>query len=191
MTVCLLLAAGSSSRMGKPKMLLSFKGKTLLQGAIDEINNINETLLVVTGKYHDLIKDVLLSQQVNFVENKNWEEGMGSSIQTGIKFIIENYAAENVIILVCDQPYLSSALLVELIDMQKRTKKGIVTSVYNNTIGTPVLFTSKYFNQLALLDGQAGAKKIVNQFIDDTATVEFPQGNIDIDTQEDYEQLLK
>ncbi len=192
MTVCLLLAAGSSSRMGKPKMLLSFKGKTLLQHAIDEVNEIKQRLVVVTGCHHNLIKDVLLFQCIHFIENKNWEEGMGSSVRTGVDYILQKHpSAESIIILVCDLPYLSSDILQALIDVQQQTGKGIVASAYNNNIGTPVLFTKKYFTQLALLNGQAGAKKVIQQFIDDTTTVDFPQGDIDIDTPEDYEQLLK
>jgi molybdenum cofactor cytidylyltransferase len=193
MIACLLLAAGSSSRMGKPKMLLPFNGKTLLQHAIDEVNKLSDNkLLVVTGRHHDLTEKILLEQKISFVENKNWEEGMGSSIQTGMQYILEKYSEpENVIILVCDQPYLSSSLLLQLIAAQEQTGRGISVSAYDNTFGTPVLFTKKYFNQLVLFNGQAGAKKIVYQFIEDTVAVDFPKGNIDIDTLEDYEQLLK
>lgn len=193
MTVCLLLAAGSSSRMGKPKMLLSFNGKTLLQHTIDEILQIHNCKpVVVTGCYHTLLEEMLQQQQIDCIENKNWEEGMGSSIQKGIQYINHHYPeADNVIITVCDQPYLSSSLLQQLVTVQKQTAKGIVASAYNNTTGTPVLFGKKYFQQLAMLSGQYGAKKMVQQFLHDTATVTFELGTVDIDTEEDYNILLK
>lgn len=202
MTVCLLLAAGSSSRMNPgltsgagpgtvPKMLLPFNGKTLLQHVINEVKKVNDTqLLVVTGCYHSLLKEILSAQQIDFIENENWEEGMGSSIQKGIKHITAEYSvAGNVIILVCDQPYISSSLIHELIAAAQQTGKGIIASSYNGTTGTPVLFDKKYFEQLALLNGKYGAKKILQQFIHDTAAIAFPPGYIDIDTPEDYEKL--
>lgn len=191
MTVCILLAAGSSSRMGQPKMLLPFNGKTLLQHAIDEIKKLNDTtLVVITGCYHSLLKAILEQQQIAFVENSNWEEGMGTSIQTGMNHVIQYYpAANSVLILVCDQPYISAALLNELVATKQQTHKGIVAASYNNTTGTPVLFDQQYFATLALLNGQYGAKKLVQQFNDDVIAVAFPAGAVDIDTMEDYEQL--
>ena len=191
MTVCLLLAAGSSSRMAKPKMLLLFNGKTLLQHVIDETKKVNENkLLVVTGCYHSLLKEILAQQQIDFIENQHWEEGMSSSIQTGIAYIMQHYHNVNsVIIIVCDQPYISAALLDELIAVKQQTHKGIVAAAYNDTTGTPVLFDKKYFEKLALLHGQYGAKKLLQQFKDDVARVVFSLGEVDIDTKEDYENL--
>lgn len=191
MTVCVLLAAGSSSRMGQPKVLLPFNGKTLLQHAIDEIKKVDGTeLLVITGCYHLLLKDILEQQQIAFVENTNWRDGMGASIQTGMKHVMQFYpAATSVIILVCDQPFISAGLLYKLISAQMQTHKGIVAAAYNNTTGTPVLFHKKYFAALSLLNGQYGAKKLIQQMNDDVATVPFPAGAVDIDTMEDYEQL--
>lgn len=191
MTVCLLLAAGSSSRIGKPKMLLSFNGKTLLQHAIDEVNKLKHCkLLVVTGCYHSLLKEILVQQQIDFIENQHWEEGMGSSIQKGITHIMQQYSnADSVIILVCDQPHISSSLLQELIQVKQQTNKGIIAAAYNDTTGTPVLFDKKYFEQLALLNVQYGAKKLLQQFKDDVAKLPFALGAVDIDTKEDYENL--
>ncbi|MES2847906.1 MAG: nucleotidyltransferase family protein [Bacteroidota bacterium] len=217
MTVCLLLAAGSSSRMNTgrhhrpfqqtgeqetgltcgahreatPKMLLPFNGKTFLQHAVDEIKNSDaDGLVVVTGCYHSLLKDILLPQQIDLIKNKNWEEGMGSSIQKGIQYITRQYPeADNIIITVCDQPYLSSALLNQLQNAAKKTGKGIIASAYNDTIGTPVLFAKKYFEHLAILSGQHGAKKIIQNFNEDVETVSFPLGIFDIDTPQDYDRL--
>lgn len=193
MTVCLLLAAGSSSRMGKPKMLLPFNGKTLLQHTLDEIRKIRDCkTVVVTGCYHLLLKEILQQQHIDFIQNENWEEGMASSIQKGIQYLNHHYPeADSVIITVCDQPYLSSSLLQQLVTVQKQTGKGIVASAYNNTTGTPVLFDKKYFKKLVMLSGQYGAKKMVQQFLHDTATVAFELGAVDIDTEEDYNTLLE
>src|SRR5690348_14952270 len=93
MIVSLLLAAGSSTRMEQPKILLSFRGKALLQHGIDEIkNSVAADLVVVTGCYHTLIKEVLEQQRIAYTENKDWQSGMGVSIQKGIHYILEHYA---------------------------------------------------------------------------------------------------
>jgi molybdenum cofactor cytidylyltransferase len=200
-TVCLLLAAGSASRMKGsgadqdtfPKMLLPFHGKTLLQHIIDEVQVLKDTaLLVVTGCYHDQLKTILATQQIPFVLNEQWEEGMGTSIQKGVIYLQQLYPdADNVIILVCDQPYISDSLLQQMIHTKKQSEKGIVACMYKDTTGTPVLFDKKYFHQLALLQGPYGAKKMVGQFTNDFTGIPFPEGAIDIDTPEDYEQLKK
>lgn len=200
-TVCLLLAAGSASRMTDPntgqgsfpKMLLPLHGKTLLQHIIDEVLVLKDTaLLVVTGCYHDQLKTILATQQIPFVLNQQWEEGMGTSIQKGVMYLQQLYTdADNVIILVCDQPYISTDVLEQMIHTKQQSRKGIVACMYNDTTGTPVLFDKKYFNQLALLQGPYGAKKIVGQFTNDLTGIPFPEGAIDIDTPGDYEQLKR
>lgn len=220
-TVCLLLAAGSSSRMTKPgrhrrsdrvtedqtemnpgvtfgndqasfpKMLLDFNGKTLLQHIIDEVQQLHNTsMVVVTGCYHKLLKEILQAQQIPFIKNEQWEEGMGTSIQQGIIYLLDHYSnADNVMVLVCDQPYISSGLLQQMMDAKQTTGKGLIACTYNNTTGTPVLFDKKYFAQLAMLKGPSGAKKMIQQFTDDMVPVPFPAGSIDIDTPDDYKKL--
>ena len=192
MTVCLLLAAGSSSRMGQPKMMLPYKNSTLLQHIIDEVKIIkNTTLLVVTGCYHTLIEQSLLPQQIPLIKNEQWQAGMGSSIQTGMVYLLQHYpAATNVLILVCDQPFITTDLVQEMLAAKESKSKGIIACTYDGAIGTPVLFDKKYFNQLLLLHGTSGAKKLVQQFEADRATVNFPAGIMDIDTPEDYGKLL-
>ena len=98
--------------------------------------------------------------------------------------------AEKVIIAVCDQPFVSSALFNQLYQKQVEGVEHIVASAYADTIGTPALFTQKYFDTLLGLSGDEGAKKILKDNLHDVATVDFPQGAIDIDTQEDFNDLL-
>jgi molybdenum cofactor cytidylyltransferase len=95
-----------------------------------------------------------------------------------------------VFIVVCDQPFVNATLLHQLIAQQIITGKGIIASTYDNTAGTPVLFNKIYFADLLALQGQEGAKKILQEYTDDLALVPFPLGALDIDTAEDYQQLL-
>ena len=192
-TGIIILAAGSSSRFGNTKQLLHFKGKTLLQHTMEEAAEAGaEPVVVVTGANADEISKEIKNEKVEIVFNKNWEQGMASGIVMGLKnAIILNKELENIIITVCDQPFVSSSLFQQLFQKQNESAKHIVASAYADTIGTPALFTIKYFVALMGLTGDQGAKGLLKKYSEDLATVDFPDGYIDIDTQEDYENLLK
>ena len=192
-TGIIILAAGSSSRFGNTKQLLHFKGKTLLKHTIEEATETGaQPVVVVTGANADEISKEITNEKVEIVFNKNWEQGMASGIVIGLKnAIILNKELENVILTVCDQPFVSSSLFQQLFQKQNESVKHIVASAYADTIGTPALFTIKYFDALMGLTGDQGAKGLLKKYSEDLATVDFPEGYIDIDTQEDYENLLK
>jgi molybdenum cofactor cytidylyltransferase len=192
-TGIIILAAGSSSRFGNTKQLLHFNGKTLLQNAIEEATDAGVgTIVVVTGANADEISKKIKNENFEIVFNKDWEQGMASGIGIGLKKAITlNNEIEKVIIAVCDQPFVSSSLFQELFQKQNKSGRHIVASAYAGTVGTPVLFTQKYFDALMGLTGDQGAKILLKKYSEDLATVDFPDGNIDIDTQEDYENLLK
>ncbi len=187
-----ILAAGNSSRMGKPKQLLDYKDSTLLLHAVDQSLELPDAVvIVVTGASNELIEEQLAGRSVTIQYNAEWESGMGSSIRTGVTDLIVTHPfLEAILIIVCDQPFLTSGILSALVDGYLSTDKGIVASAYQDNIGTPVLFTSKYFDELMNLAGEEGAKKIIRQNMDDVTTKPFPLGGVDIDTQEDYLKLL-
>lgn len=190
-TAIIILAAGNSSRFGSAKQLLRVNNKTLLKHVIDEaVESGAELIVVVTGaNAKEIEKDI--QQQVQIVRNENWKEGMATGIIAGVKKTITlNNDIEKIIITVCDQPFVSAGLFKQLYQAQEQDVKYIVASSYADTIGTPALFTQKYFDALMDLPGDEGAKKILKANADDVATVDFPQGAIDIDTPKDYEDLL-
>jgi len=192
-TGVIILAAGSSSRFGNPKPLLCFNGKTLLNRTIDEAAEAGaQPIIVVTGAKADEISKEINNEDVRIVFNKDWEQGMASGIVAGLKKALTiDKALPKVIIAVCDQPYISSSLFQQLFQKQQQTARHMVASAYDDTIGTPALFTERYFDALMRLTGDHGAKILFEQYSDDLASVDFPGGSIDIDTREDYENLLK
>jgi molybdenum cofactor cytidylyltransferase len=191
-TGIIILAAGSSSRLGHPKQLLAYKKTTLLKNAVNEIAAIaNTVIILVTGSNRELIENELDSSQIKISHNPNWESGMSSSISIGLTDLLAIYPdCESCIFTVCDQPYITQSIFENLIAEYQKTGKGIIAAAYSETLGTPVLFDKKYFNELKALKGQEGAKKIINKFLDDTVSIPFEKGNIDIDTQEDYDKLI-
>lgn len=191
-TGIIILAAGNSSRLGKPKQLLKFQGKSLVQRAIETATKTNaQGSVLILGANLELILTDIRNSKVNVVINKNWKEGMASGMQKGLEYMEKKLAPDQVIMMLCDQPFVNSDLLNSLIEKQKETGKGIVACQYNDILGVPVLFTKMYFKELGTLKGSEGAKKVLYSHQDDLAQVEFPEGAIDIDTLEDYEKLTK
>jgi molybdenum cofactor cytidylyltransferase len=185
----IILAAGASTRLGEPKQLLIWKGKSLLQHAIQTAGQVLSQPVVVLGANAEQLQRVLEGANVQIVHNPLWQEGIASSIRCGISAISDN--ATGAIFMVCDQPYVSADLLKELISEHERTGKPIVASAYGDTVGIPAFFDKEMFSQLLDLQGDTGAKKIMLQHEDQVAAVPFPLGNIDIDTIEEYEALKK
>jgi molybdenum cofactor cytidylyltransferase len=189
MTGIIILAAGSSSRLGQPKQNLVYKGKTLLQRAVDTARaSICEPVVVVLGANEELIKSTITGYDLVVVGNADWAEGMASSIRLGLKqILLLNPAIESVILMLCDQPFVDTYLINMLVAAQAKT--GICTSAYDNTIGPPVLFDAIYFKDLLKLEGSEGAKKVMHKYPEKVKEIPFDSGGIDIDTIKDYEQL--
>lgn len=191
-TGIIILAAGSSSRLGRPKQLLDYKGKTLLQTVINEALKTNyNPVIVVLGAHAQEIAALHKHNQINIVINENWENGMASSIVAGISNMIKlNNEIESIIITVADQIFIKKRNFNHLIKKQKETGKNIIASAYDGTIGTPVLFKKDCFEALLSLKGTEGAKNILKQYPHDLETVFFERGEIDIDTETDYNNLI-
>ncbi len=187
----ILLAAGPSSRLHKPKQLLNYKGKSLLKHSIEAALDSNaEPIILVTGSNAQEMEKEVTDIKINIIENENWQEGIASSIRCGINALLSIAPEiEQTILMVCDQPYISPSLLNKLIDMQTETGADIIACAYAETIGTPVLFTKNYFYELLKLQGDEGAKKLVMKYKGSAAFIQFPKGEIDIDTGNDYENL--
>ena len=190
MTGLILLAAGESKRFGSPKQLLLYKGKTLLQQAIDTaLASGCEPILVVIGANEPAIHASTNFDGTTVLDNKNWKEGMASSVRIGISELQKNPDINQAIIMLCDQPFVDSALLKSLIERKKASQKQIISCFYNQTFGPPALFDQTLFNELLQLRGNEGAKKILFHNKGNIDMVAFPMGAIDIDTPQDYNNL--
>ena len=189
----IILAAGRSARLGSPKQTLSYRGKTLLQHSIDTaLESLGNPVIVILGSEKEIIEKDLDQTQIFIEENTSWESGMGTSISCGInKLELIAPDSEAVILMVCDQPFVSASLLNELINKYKETGKSIIACSYGNTLGTPALFHKSLFSELSALEGESGAKLLIKKYSQKTETVSFDKGSIDIDTRENYRNLSK
>ena len=189
-TGVILLAAGSSSRLGRPKQLINYQSKTLIKHSIEAAqHSAADALVVVLGCNSELIQRGIESKEVTVLVHAHWEEGMSSSMQCGLRYLIETSQVEQVILMLCDQPYVSQELLDQLMKEKKSSRKGIVACSYAGTVGVPALFGKDYFPDLLALKGTEGAKKVILNHQADTFLVDFPLGAIDLDTEEDVQKF--
>ena len=147
---------------------------------------------VVVGAERDRILAELAETKEFLVENQTWQRGIGNSIRAGLRGLLEaSPDVEAVILLACDQPFVDANILSGLRAKRAETKKPIVASSYAQTLGIPALFARNYFDELFVLDDDAGAKQVILNHRNDVAEYPFPEGAIDIDTAADYEQLVR
>jgi molybdenum cofactor cytidylyltransferase len=189
----IVLAAGRSSRLGSPKQLLPYQGKTLLQHSIDSAKEIGSNqVIVVLGSGKELIENKINDDGILIVENSNWESGIASSIKAGINALTDILPdIDSAILITCDQPFVDAEILKTLILEQIESGKAIVGCSYDNTKGIPALFHCSLFPELLSLVGDNGAKKLFEKYKEVATFVSFNAGSIDIDTSEDYKNLPK
>jgi molybdenum cofactor cytidylyltransferase len=197
-----ILAAGGSSRLGRPKQLLIFREETLIRRAVRAAGEGGcDPVIVVVGAISDSIRlEVAIRESriattpgsdeaasATVVENEEWRDGVGTSIRRGLAQLPGSIDA--VVLIACDQPFLDAAVVAELIAAHNKTRKPIVASSYANTLGVPALFDRSRFADLLALPADSGAKTLLTSRPDDVVAVPFEQGAIDIDTPEDFERL--
>lgn len=188
----LILAAGKSSRMGTIKQLLKINSKTILENAIENAQNSKaSSVFCVLGANYELIKNSLISTKIEIIFNPNFENGLSSSIVSGIKYIEDltiNY--NSVLIMLADQPEVNSNYLNKLIKRYIRNPQQIITSNYKDKAGVPTIFPKKYFNQLLQLSGDKGAKEFLSK---QSSIIKIEQESplIDLDTYTEYKNFIQ
>jgi molybdenum cofactor cytidylyltransferase len=187
----IILAAGASTRMGRPKQLLPIQGHSLLRQVTETTLVAGGPVVVVLGAYQEQIQPQIRDLPVQIVANPDWSRGMGTSIGCGVNALLEQTTPlKAVILLLCDQPFVSPSLLTQLRELYIATQAPIIASAYADTCGVPALFSAQLLPELARLEPQAGAKAILQRYRAKLVTVDFPLGEIDVDTMDDYQAYL-
>lgn len=185
-----ILAAGASSRMGKPKQLLPHGNGTLLNTAISAARgSLCAPIVLVLGANAPEIRKRTTTRNLMVVENGLWSEGIASSLRVGISTLWES-DVDAAVIMTCDQPFVDAVVIDQLVYLFRSSRKPIVASQYADTLGIPALFDRSLFPQLLKLSGDKGARAIIQSHQSDTAIFNFPAGVIDIDTVDEYSAVL-
>ncbi len=181
----LIVAAGESKRLGQPKQLLRKNGITLLENSLNEIvkSRAGKPFLVLGANAELILSEIQLTDY-QIIINKNWTRGMGVSIAQGMKTIIKENDYTGVIISVADQPFFTANILKKIRE-NILDEKMIIKSKYEEGSGPPVYFSQHFFGEMTKLSGDDGAKPLVKKYKNLVVSIDFPKGNIDIDTEED------
>jgi molybdenum cofactor cytidylyltransferase len=180
----LLLAAGASTRLGQPKQLLVLGGQTLLERTCKAALSIdNHGVTVVLGAHCEAIRPAIAHLPVRTVLNERWNEGMGSSIACGMAHLPPDAGA--VLLLLCDQPHVTGPYLQKLLRAFRSANADIAASAYGGSFGPPAIFGRRHFPDLAALSGHQGAKKLLERHRGQALAIDFPEGEVDIDTPTD------
>jgi len=187
----LILAAGNSSRLGYPKQLIEFEGETLIERITTIALTVSEDILIVLGGNADLIFPKLerFKRRISTIFNPDWQEGMGTSIRVGVEKLVEK--SDLILILLADQPFISKVLLQDMLQIIENSQNSIVSCLYNDALGVPMLFDKTVFKDLLKLNGERGAKTFLDLYKNNIGTIHFPEGIFDIDTISDVEKLKR
>jgi molybdenum cofactor cytidylyltransferase len=184
-----LLAAGASSRLGEPKQLLKSKGLSLLRhAAVTACASRASEVIIVLGYEAPRMRSELAGLPVLVLENPLWREGISSSIRLAVSSLSAD--SEGVLLMVCDQPRLSSLHLNALIDAFDRSAGRPVASAYRGSTGVPALFPRRLFTELLLLGGDRGAKGVLYTHAEELITIQWADGALDVDTDADVSAHL-
>jgi molybdenum cofactor cytidylyltransferase len=184
-TGALILAAGGSKRLGRPKQFLTHAGRFLVERAVDAARDC-APIVLVGGRDSRRIEIRIHDPAVSVVHHHEWERGIGSSIRAGVSRILEIAPdLDSIVILVCDQPHVTAETVSALRALREKERKAVVACEYAGSPGVPALFDRSAFAKLQCLADESGAKSVILQSKPPASLLPFFKGEIDIDTSED------
>ena len=187
-----ILAAGEAKRFGSAKLVMTIDGVPLVRRAALAALDICAQVIVVTGAHREPVETCIADLAVARIFNAQWAEGLGSSIACGISALDKAHAEmEAAIIMLADQPLIETRELNVLIAAHAKAPAHIIAAQYAGVLGSPCLFPSVYFAELAALKNTQGARLVLQRHVDLVDPVAMPSAEFDIDTAEDYRRLTK
>ncbi|MDY0780898.1 nucleotidyltransferase family protein [Tenacibaculum sp. IB213877] len=185
----LILAAGKSTRMDVTKQLLKVGSTTLVGLAIENAKQSKtDSIYCILGANAEKIKTSIKHYEIETIINPNYEQGLSASIISGINHI-SSKDFDAALIMLGDQPTVTSNYLNKLIDSFNKNPDKISVSNYNGKIGVPAIFPRNYFKQLTQLKGDKGARELLLSEKENCIQL-FHLPFIDIDTEEEYQNFL-
>lgn len=182
----LLLAAGGSFRLGRPKQLVEFEGKTLIRRAAEALLGAGcSPVIVVLGAEIERSANDLKDLPLAVTENPHWEHGMSTSIRHGIDTLrMLEPSANAVLISTCDQPKVSGEDLRGFVERFSNEPTAIIAAEYDDLRGVPALFPAEMFETLRDLKGDKGARELIRGATG-VIGISLPNASTDVDTNAD------
>src|SRR5215213_6715109 len=186
----LILAAGASARMGRPKQLLDWEGRPLVRAAAEVALAAQlDPLLIVIGSAQAQVAEALAGLPLRMIANPDYATGQSTSLRTGVAALDQDVDA--VVVLLGDQPFVTATIVEQLVAEWQASGAAIVAPTYAGQRGNPVLFARSVFPELLAIQGDQGARGVLAADRARVRLVAFddPRPLTDIDTPEDYERL--
>ena len=189
----ILLAAGSGSRMGRTKQLMQIGGQSLVRrAAVAAIDAGCQPVIVVTGADARVVADEISGLSAEAAHNPDWSRGMGTSIRRGLAAAVaKSPDLDAVVLLLCDQPHLTSKVIADLLAVWTAHGKPIAACRYGDTLGSPCCIGRSLFGDLANLADDEGAKRLIVSNSSDVTAIPWPQGIDDLDTPADWQRFQR
>jgi molybdenum cofactor cytidylyltransferase len=197
MIVAVILSAGESSRMGRPKALLPVDGVRFIEKIVSALKSTDvENIVVVLGHNAEEMRQKISDLPVTILVNHDYKQGQLSSLQVAIRHLessSEGSPVDGILVHLVDHPYISATLVDLMIDRFYETKKLIVVPRFQGRRGHPVIFARPLFSELLAAGPDQGAKLVVHAHRDDTLEIDTEDEGvlIDIDTPEEYRLHVK
>lgn len=184
----IILASGNSSRMGKNKLLMDYKGCAMIQRVINVIKSVDFVTVTLVGKHKEVL-NIAESSGIKVIENYNSDKGQSESIKLGVSSINNN---EGFMFFCGDQPFLNKDIIDYLIKVSIENNEAIVRPMFQGRSGSPVIFPNCLKEELLKLQGDNGGKVIIKKALTKVIDVEINDSKFlrDIDTMEDYKEIL-
>nr|WP_225937393.1 nucleotidyltransferase family protein [Myxococcus sp. RHSTA-1-4] len=185
------MAAGGSSRLGRPKQLVLHQGRTLVRRAAESALAVEcGPVVVVLGAHREAVASELAGLPVRTVEHADWAAGPGGSLVAGVRALTGAVpSVEAVLVMLCDQLRVDSSHLRALVETWRRTGAAVVASSYEETRGVPALFSRAVLPELEALGPEQGARGVIAREPSRVAEVPLPGGGEDVDTVADLARL--
>lgn len=191
MIAAVVLAAGGSARLGRPKQLERWGDSTLLGHVVDQVRTYSvDEVWVVLGAGVEEILETVDFDGCGVVENPEWQEGIASSLRVGLDTLLQKSRADAALIVIGDQPDLDAAVVEEVIASFRRSSRPVVIPKYRYTWGNPVLVDRSLWPRLMSLEGDEGARRLFQahpEWVEEVWTDHLPPR--DVDTEADLTEL--
>ena len=194
MIVAVVLSAGESSRMGRPKALLPIDGQTFIERIVAALKQTKVgKIIVILGHNARELQSKISHLPVEILINTDYKLGQLSSLQLAVRYLQPDLDCDGMLVHLIDHPYLAPALVEEMIRRFYETKKRIIVPKFHGKRGHPVIFSNALFDEILSAPMEEGAKAVVNAHRAETLEIETEEEGIavDIDTPELYQQHVR
>lgn len=189
-SACLILAAGTSSRLGVAKQLVRFRGMSLINYQIKiaiQLKNIDE-VIVVLGHLKEEILRQIDSKEVSVVTNEDYLLGMGSSLKKGMEYV-KRKCFDQCLVMLCDQVFIPIDHYQSLLKHSTKVESVITATKYKSIKGVPAVFKKSTFDQLLSIPNDKGAGALIKRIDEDLSYIICEEAIEDIDHPEDLNKL--